>query len=235
MIRYSDGVPLKRPFYNAEVRERAAGERARWLAAVLMVASIAATSVIVRFWHADTPAPLPVLASRHIHLYLAPVAPPSGPSGRPAFGRAPFIPRVQADPLRPASAFAAAQLGRDRKAGRHLHVPEVTASVDAVQLDGKIDPVAGSPQEIAVAVVASETPVPNVPVAEREPPAAVAVVASVEVPLIEAAAAPLPDTSSSSRGIVEMPAVAVTRAVTIAGRGIMIGLRATGAILRAPF
>jgi hypothetical protein len=40
---------------------------------------------------------------------------------------------------------------------------------------------------------------------------------------------------ASSRGIVELPAVAVTRAVTFAGRGIMTGLKVTSAILRAPF
>jgi hypothetical protein len=104
------------------------------------------------------------------------------------------------------------------------------------------------PTPVPTAVSADLSPAPEQPevsslVAESvpdavtvpEPPAAVDVVASVDVPLVEAAAAPLPVTSSSSRGIVEMPAVAVTRAVTIAGRGIMTGLRATGAILRAPF
>src|SRR5687767_144979 len=72
LIRYSDGAALKRPFYNAEVSQRAAGERARWLAAVLIVATIAATGVIVRLWPVATPVPL--VASRHVHLYQAPAA-----------------------------------------------------------------------------------------------------------------------------------------------------------------
>jgi hypothetical protein len=41
--------------------------------------------------------------------------------------------------------------------------------------------------------------------------------------------------SSPSHGLVEMPAVAVTRVVMVAGRGIRTGLRATGAMFRAAF
>jgi hypothetical protein len=41
--------------------------------------------------------------------------------------------------------------------------------------------------------------------------------------------------SSSSHSLVDMPAVAVTRVVTVAGRGIRSGLRATGAMFRAAF
>jgi hypothetical protein len=67
-------------------------------------------------------------------------------------------------------------------------------------------------------------------------PEAPVAVAEVSVPagsaVVVEAVAPVP---SSSRGLVEVPAVAVTRAVTVAGRGIISGLRATGAAVRAAF
>src|SRR5687767_13835390 len=84
LIRYSNGAPLKRPFYNAEVSQRAAGERARWLSAVLILAAILGTSAIVRLWPVDAPAPL--LASRPLHLYQAPVLPRAALEELPTVG-----------------------------------------------------------------------------------------------------------------------------------------------------
>ena len=48
------------------------------------------------------------------------------------------------------------------------------------------------------------------------------------------AAAPAP-LAEKSHSLVDLPATAVTRAVTIAGRGIRTGLRATTAAVRAAF
>src|SRR5215216_5533337 len=71
LMRYSNGAPLKGPFYNDEVQQRGSGERARWLSAVLIVTSIGATSVVVRVWPVKTAAP--ILASRRLPLYATPV------------------------------------------------------------------------------------------------------------------------------------------------------------------
>ena len=90
------------------------------------------------------------------------------------------------------------------------------------------------PQEIAAAAVQADTPVAVAPVPVDEP-MAIANVPLPEPTPVAGAVEAAPPTHASSRGIVELPAVAVTRAVTVAGRGIMTGLKATGAIFRAAF
>ena len=54
------------------------------------------------------------------------------------------------------------------------------------------------------------------------------------VPIVATITPPSPP-PAASRGLVELPAVAVTRAVIVAGRGIKTGLRATSAVFRAAF
>ena len=57
-------------------------------------------------------------------------------------------------------------------------------------------------------------------------------------PVVPALAAPRltePPVAASAHGLVDMPAVAVTRVVTVAGRGLRTGLRATTAVFRAAF
>jgi hypothetical protein len=90
------------------------------------------------------------------------------------------------------------------------------------------------PQEIAAAAVPIDAPVSVAPVLVDKP-IAIADVSAPEAAPVAAVVEAAPPTLASSRGIVELPAVAVTRAVTVAGRSIMTGLRATGAIFRAAF
>ncbi len=57
-------------------------------------------------------------------------------------------------------------------------------------------------------------------------------------PVVPALAAPKPaepPVAASAHGLVDMPAVAVTRVVSVAGRGLRTGLRATTAVFRAAF
>jgi hypothetical protein len=97
-----------------------------------------------------------------------------------------------------------------------------------------VDDAAPAPQEIAAAAVQVDAPVPVAPVLADEP-VAIADAPAPEAAPVAAVVEAAPPTHASSRGIVELPAVAVTRAVTVAGRGIMTGLKATGAIFRAAF
>ena len=97
-----------------------------------------------------------------------------------------------------------------------------------------VEDAAPIPQEIAVAAVQADAPVPVASVLVDEP-IAIADVPAPEAAPVAAVVEAAPTTQASSRGIVELPAVAVTRAVTVAGRGIMTGLKATGAIFRAAF
>ena len=96
------------------------------------------------------------------------------------------------------------------------------------------------PQEIAAAAVVIDVPISAGPVHIDEPVAIAEVSAPEIIPVVERAetgalAEPVPPVHASPRTFVELPAVAVTRAVTVAGRGIMTGLRATGAMFRAAF
>jgi hypothetical protein len=91
-----------------------------------------------------------------------------------------------------------------------------------------------APEETAAAALPVDAPVIAVALFVDEP------VAPADLPVPQAApitavAEATPPAPTSSRGIVELPAVAVGRAVTVAGRGIMTGLRATGAMFRAAF
>jgi len=90
------------------------------------------------------------------------------------------------------------------------------------------------PQEIVEAAVPIDAPVSIAPVVVDEP-LAIADVPAPEAAPVAAVVEAAPPIPPSSRGIVELPAVAVTRAVTVAGRGIMTGLKATGAMFRAAF
>src|SRR5688500_18576059 len=96
LIRYSNGAALKRPFYNAEVSQRAAGERVRWLSALLILAGILGTSAIVRLWPADPRAVL--LASRPIHLFAAPVLPRATLEQLPTGQQVPAVRSVRLHP-----------------------------------------------------------------------------------------------------------------------------------------
>jgi len=99
---------------------------------------------------------------------------------------------------------------------------------------------APAPPEIAAAAVQIDAAVLSaavhidepVGIAEFSAPEISPVVAAAETAALEETAPPV---HAPSRGLVELPAVAVTRAVTVAGRGIMTGLRATGAMFRAAF
>jgi hypothetical protein len=79
----SDSISANGPpaFYNVGVEERVPGERARWLAAVLIVTSIAAASVVVQLWPARTPAAA-LLAARPLLLVTAPAVPIPGAVSR---------------------------------------------------------------------------------------------------------------------------------------------------------
>jgi hypothetical protein len=175
---------------------------------MLIVAAIAATSVIVRLWPVDAGAP--PLASRPIHLYQGPATPPAVPPPTPTVSVAartrpqPRLAVVAAAPSAPVPPVVEAQTTPA--------APEIAAAET---------PPAGAP--------AVDVPIPmEVPVVVADVSAADGSAAAV----VTEAVVPVP---SSSRGLVEVPAVAVTRAVTVAGRGIISGLRATGAIVRAAF
>jgi hypothetical protein len=185
-----------------------------------MVASIAAGSVIVRLWPVETASP--VLASRHIQLYDAPVAPEPVGAVRSV--------RFQADRVGPATAGHHVQNdvhGIQNEVG----IPQLgLASANVADLPD--DP----PESAASAVAHSVAGDLSVSTEGEAPVPAIDIVASAEAPPADvAASAPPVAAVSPSRGIVDAPAVAVTRAVTVAGRGIMTGLKATTAILRAPF
>ena len=201
--------------------QRAAGERARWLSAVLILSGILGTSALVRLWPVDTPAPL--LASRPIHLYATPALPGAPLEEVPTIRGV----RLQADRISPANHLRQGYGGRE--AGHDVRmesgVPEGSVPLTAAP------PI---PQEIAAAPVPIDAPVPVAPVSLDEP-IAIAEVSAPEAAPVAAVAEAAPPTHASPRGFVELPAVAVTRAVTVAGRGIMTGLKATGAIFRAAF
>jgi hypothetical protein len=124
-----------------------------------------------------------------------------------------------------------------------LALPAPLVIVDSVQRQLE------APQVLAdvAPLVIAQAPIPSPDVAEPSEVSEVSAVVVVpllasrrlEIPLdlpaanfrIETAAA-APD---DSRPIMELPAVAVTRVVSVAGRGIRTGVRATTAVFRAAF
>jgi hypothetical protein len=188
---------------------------------VLILAAILGTSTVVRLWPVDVPAPL--LASRPIHLYEAPVLPRATPEQLPTVRSV----RLQADRISPPNHLRQGYGGQE--AGHYVRM-ENAAPAENTPLTAAL-PI---PQEITAVAVQIDAPIPVAPVLVDEPLAIANVPAPDAAPMaaVVEAAPPVP---TSSRGIVELPAVAVTRAVTVAGRGIMTGLRATGAIFRAAF
>ena len=173
---------------------------------MLILAAILGTSAVVRLWPVDGPVPL--LASRPIHLYEAPVAPPSTMAAVPVRVAQPAPARSPATAVVSVSTPVPLEVVEDA-----APIPPEIAAAD-VQID--------APPVVPPVVVDEPTAIADVSVPEAPPVAATVVEAAPPVP-------------TSSRGIVELPAVAVTRAVTVAGRGIMTGLRATGAMFRAAF
>jgi hypothetical protein len=177
-----------------------------------MVTSIAASSVIVRIWPVGRGSSPP--ASRHLHLYQAPIAPipdTVAAAARPAAGS-----RQTRQPVRPAADVSVAQVEAVVTGGEPLLAPEAgpqtIAAVDPPAVPAGVD----LPLEPAVVHTAVDAP--------------------LETPDAETASAEGPAPAVAlSRSIADVPAAAVTRAVTVAGRGIMTGLKATSAILRAPF
>jgi hypothetical protein len=204
LIRYSNGAPLKKPFYNDEVQQRGSGERARWLAALLIVTSIAATSVLVRVWPVDVPTP--ALASRRLPLYATPVL------------------------VQPTPVLSATRTPARRPVATAVGQYEPTVVAQAV---AEAEPVAV--HEVAATAGLTPEPAPVDVAAAPDHPLETAVPQPADnVPILATVASPSPP-QSASRGLVELPAVAVTRAVMVAGRGIRTGLRATTAAFRAAF
>jgi hypothetical protein len=182
----------------------------RWLSAVLILAGILGTSTLVRLWPAD--AVSPVLASRPIHLYEAPALRAIQEQ----------LPTVRPVPL-PAARIRPNGTGHSVR--MESAVPQESAALTAAP------PI---PDEIAAAELPVDAPVSDDAFLVDEP-VAPAVVSAPQTTALTAVAEATSPAPASSRGIVEVPAVAVGRAVTVAGRGIMTGLRATGAMFRAAF
>ena len=215
--------------------QRAAGERVRWLSALLILAAILGTSAIVRLWPVDAAAVL--VASRPIYLFEAPVLPRATlkPSAEPLPEQLPTVRsvRLQADPISSANHL------RQRYGGQGA-VHDVRMEHVAAEENASLTAAPPVPQESAAAAVPIDAPISAGPVHIDEPVAIAEVSAPEILPVVERAetgalAEPLPPVHASPRAFVELPAVAVTRAVTVAGRGIMTGLRATGAMFRAAF
>jgi hypothetical protein len=175
--------------------QRDSGERSRWLAAVLIVTSISAASVVVHFWPVAGPAPL--AASRGPILLDAP--------------RVPGAARLAVKPAVPAKT--------------HAPVAPMSRSLP------DFPTVRETPEVIPIAE-AAESPIP--PFEEADPvleSRALDLFVSPPAALLQPAEAP----PAPSDTLVAFPGVAITRAVTIAGRGIKMGLRATSAGVRAAF
>ena len=196
--------------------QRAAGERVRWLSALLILTAITGTSAIVRFWPTGGPAPL--LASRPIYLYVAPVAPSATMAA---------LSTSQVAPERHPQARAVVSTSTpvpSEVLDAAAPIPEPIAAAEVLNGDPPVAPPAPVSEPVAIA---DPSATDLTPVSAQTESAA-----RVESAALAEAAPPVP---STPRGLVELPAVAVTRAVTVAGRGIMTGLRATGAMFRAAF
>ena len=198
-------------------------ERARWWSAVLIVAAIAAVSVVLRRPPVAAGAPPPVAASHPFRTLTVPALRP-GPA-----------PVVRADP--DAALRRVARQGPTLEAvtgggtGNPGVVPVPSAApaspvlttrpADAA-LSGPADAVlpAGRFELLLASAAMPPSPRPghSVPSHARDDPPA----------------APLTGDGDAPR-LVEKPALAMARAVGVAGRGIRTGLRATTAAFRAAF
>ena len=185
--------------------ERKTGERTRWLAAVLILTGIVAIAALVRQWPASGPRP----ARADTQL----------PASRP-------MPRLAAPEVPSAASVSAANPGRVRLgSARPVAIPEPRGPADEQAAVAPMTALTGA----LPAVAQVESAAPELLDSRR-----IAFVA----PSPGAATAPDTLTSTSDAAppsIVELPALVVTRAVTVAGRGIRTGLRATSAALRAAF
>ncbi len=212
-------------FYNGVMRaRRVPHERARWLSAVLIVAAIAAVSVVLRRPPVAAGAPPPVAASHPYHTFIVPALRP-----RP-------VPGVHADPV--------AALHRGPRQG---------PAIEAVTGGGT-----GNPGVVPVPAAAPASPAivtaRPADVAPSGPAAAVLPARGFELLLAGTAMPPsprpwrgVPPRAADDRPAaaltggggsprrVAKPALAMARAVSVAGRGIRTGLRATTAAFRAAF
>jgi hypothetical protein len=183
-------------------------EGARWWSAVFIVAAIAAVAAGLRHVSVAPPSPA-ALGSRQLPLPMLPVLapPPAVPDGMQARATAPI---AAADrPAEPDSRFAP---------------PPGPAAVRSAApiVDPPADPVlAAHPVRAALAI--SAPPLVAAPPLVTVPPAP----ARADDTFIAA--------DQGAPGLIEMPAVALTRAVSVAGKGILTGLRATTAVFRAAF
>ena len=193
-------------FYNDGVeRPPVLRERERWLLGVLIVTAIVGVSAAVRVWPAPADAPAPLLASRSLHLLHAA---PIAQTPRSVVAN--IVKTTVAAPTRPA------------EHGSPVEPPPAVAAAAAASTEPR-----GGPPEITVTLAAVE------PVAV----APLLVSRSLDVPVVAPAMTRDAQVASSESptAIIELPAVAVTRVVTVAGRGIRTGLRATSAVFRAAF
>jgi hypothetical protein len=180
-------------------------ERGRWVSAVLIVAAIGATTLTVRHWPARVAAALPA-ATPLAARSLPIIDAPAGPA-------AASVSRI-ARSTWPTVPRASAE-----------HQPDVPQTAAAVP---ELSPVEPSAPVVASADAGYAPSNPAPPLASRRISLPVA---PPEVAFVE----PSDEPQESAPGLVELPALAVTRAVIVAGRGIRTGLRATGAVFRAAF
>ena len=198
-------------------QQRIPDERGRWLSALLIVTAIMGTTAGVRFWPAAPRPPAPALAVRSLPIHAAEVQPERAPrtdvrplpTARVAAAARTRAPRGSWAPPREAATAPTARVAPDVAAAPAT--PAEAAGGEPLDLELasralRVTPGAGP----ALAV-----PGPAEPVGE----ATAAAIAPAGFPYVDA----------------EVPAVAVARAVTVAGRGIVSGVRATGAAIRAAF
>jgi hypothetical protein len=184
-------------------------EGARWWSAVLIVAAIAAVAAGLRHVSVTPPTP-PLLVSRPLPLPMPPVAaPPLGVSdrtdARPTPRATPVDPGRKPDPAVDPGAAPAAVV---RPAASTISPP-----ADIVLASHRFD----------AGLTVAPPPLVVRPPGVSAPPASARDGASLVA------------SDPASRGLIEMPAVALTRAVSVAGKGIRTGLRATTAVFRAAF
>jgi hypothetical protein len=189
-------------------------EGARWWSAVFIVAAIAAVAAGLRHVSVAPPSP-PALASRQLPWPMLPVlAPPPGvPDGLQAHATA---------PVGPADRPAEPDSGSAPTTG-----PTALRSAAPI-VDPPGDPVLAS-HAVHAALAISAPPLVAAPPFVTAPP--FVAVAAAPAPADETLIAADP----GAPGLIEMPAVALTRAVSVAGKGILTGLRATTAVFRAAF
>jgi hypothetical protein len=181
-------------------------ERGRWLAAVLIVAAIGGTTLTVRLW--------PVRRVPAVHVVTALAARPL-------------------NIIEPPAAPIAASISQ--AARRSTTPPQPVASPEPAPPMLETTVYAPEPARVVAPVVAAVSTTVEPPASGPEP-----LLASRRIPLTVtvpdvAAWEPVDEPVESAPGLVELPAVAVTRAVVVAGRGIKSGIRATGAVFKAAF